>query len=89
MWQIKIHCLFKIFQKFILSIIFTTHNIKWPQPLQVLWIMVPNDSSAMFCGFLNDLQEKDGTISTVLTSVLSLYEDFKGDHFFVYIALKL
>ena len=51
--------------------------------------MVPNDSSAMFCGFLNDLQEKDGTISTVLTSVLSLYEDFKGDHFFVYIALKL
>ena len=62
MWQIKIHCLFKIFQKFILSIIFTTHNIKWPQPLQVLWIMVPNDSSAMFCGFLNDLQEKDGII---------------------------
>ena len=39
--------------------------------------MVPNDSSATFCGFSNDLKEKDGTISTALTSVLSLYVDFK------------
>ena len=47
-------------------------------------IYIYNDSSAMFCGFLNDLREKDGTISTALTSVLSLHVDFKRRSLFLY-----